>query len=537
MEIKINGMWQLFKDPRHIGEDLHYFLPDAFPENCENYWAPQFHDAQPFLGTNQAWIKKEFELSQLQDSSIYNLVSFGADLCRIWLNGKYQGSWERKAGKQVLEMDNLKKGLNTIIIQFTDIHKLSLGLWKDTFIMQDTTRTRLSEQHITHTTPSWVEKSVIYCVYTRNFSVQGDFKSVTARLKEIKELGADVLWLLPIHPIGKVKRKGDLGSPYSISDYYAINPEFGTKSDFKELVDTAHNIGLKVIIDLVINHTAKDSVMKELDPHFYKSPGESMADAWGWTDVSDLDYNYPPTRTYISDMMLYWIKEYNLDGFRCDVAFLVPGDFWTESIQRLRDYKPDILMLAESDHPDLYLTGFDLTYDWGYMGLLRRVSQGYFQWSDIPLYLDSIQDHFPYRCLRMICTENHDTDRAAHQINQHDLIAIQALKFFTPGIPLIYNGEEGGISHRPDLFTKDIIPWKKSIPAVQKLFQELSVLRHQNAALQDQTPENTLIEYSDDTLIIKRSKESTLAELQLTLKDKKAVIKINKERVLEHKKL
>lgn len=518
MEQCLSGAWKLAADPRAIGEEMHYYLPEAFPRQNKPYWVPQFQDAKPFQGleSSQVWISREFELEEVPAAGL-KLFSLGADRCRIWLNGKFQGEWQRQAGIQTLGLTNPVQGTNTLTIQLLELSAPSQGLWRDLYILDNNSQDLKIAHACAELSPSWLHSSVIYCIYTRNFSPKGDFESVRQRLPYLRDLGVNVLWLLPVHPIGKLKRKGSLGSPYAISDYYGINPEFGSPEDLRRLTAEAHALGFKVILDLVINHTAKDSVMKKHDPRFYKSARTSMADAWGWTDVSDLDYDHPPTRTYISDMMAYWVKELNLDGYRCDVAFLVPDSFWLEAIGRLRHINPEIMLLAESDVTRLHLAGFDLTYDWGLMALLRRISQGYFSYQDIPRYFDSQSAAYPQNALRMICTENHDTDRAAHQYQRQDLVAMQLIKFFLPGIPLVYNGEEAGIQTRPDLFEKDTVPWDVSIPGFVEMYRELCHLRRSSPALANLQPSSVRLESDDTHLTIQRTAPNETLLLEIVL--------------------
>ena len=180
---------------------------------------------------------------------------------------------------------------------------------------------------------------------------------------------------MPIHPIGEKFRKGEFGSPYSIKDYYAVDPNYGTLDDFKKLVAGAHQRGMKVIMDLVANHTAWDSVMMA-HPDFYKqdAQGRIIPPVPEWTDVAGLNYTNPALREYMITMMKYWIKECDVDGFRCDVAYMVPTDFWEQARAELTQIKPDIMMLAEANKPELLLKAFDIDYDWP---LLARHGQGF----------------------------------------------------------------------------------------------------------------------------------------------------------------
>src|SRR5260370_961817 len=211
--------------------------------------------------------------------------------------------------------------------------------------------------------PAWLREGVIYEVFPRNFSPEGNFNGVTARLDELKDLGVNILWLMPIHPIGEKLRKGTVGSPYAVRDYYAINPDYGTEADLKRLVTEAHKRGLKVIIDIVANHTAWDSVMMQ-PPEFYKqaAAGKIIPPVPEWTDVAGLNYENPKLREYMIAMLKHWIDPatFDLDGFRCDVASMVPTSFWHDAPAELVKVKRDILILREASQPDLLLKAFDV---------------------------------------------------------------------------------------------------------------------------------------------------------------------------------
>lgn len=178
-----------------------------------------------------------------------------------------------------------------------------------------------SQEHA-RSTPSWIRDSVLYEVYPRSFTREGNFNGITARLDELKDLGVDVLWIMPIHPIGEKLRKGTLGSPYAVRDYYGINPEFGATNDFKRLVAEAHQRGLKVILDVVLNHSAWDNVLITQHPEFYQqdASGKIVPPVPEWTDVAGLNYANPQLREYMIAMLKYWITEFGVDGYRCDVA-------------------------------------------------------------------------------------------------------------------------------------------------------------------------------------------------------------------------
>src|SRR5205085_2565139 len=202
-------------------------------------------------------------------------------------------------------------------------------------------------QRAARTSPQWVREGVIYEIYERSFSQEGTFNAITARLDELKNLGVTILWLMPIHPIGQLRKKGTIGSPYAVRDYYEVNPDYGTKEDLRKLVGEAHRRKMKVIIDIVANHTSWDSVLMR-DPDFYKrdAQGHILPPAADWAgpdvDVAQLNFDNPRLRTYLIEMLKYWLREFDLDGFRCDVAGMIPLDFWERARDELERVKPNI---------------------------------------------------------------------------------------------------------------------------------------------------------------------------------------------------
>jgi glycosidase len=210
--------------------------------------------------------------------------------------------------------------------------------------------------------PAWLKSGIVYQIFVRSFSPAGDLNGVTARLDDLHTLGVNILWLMPIHPDGQVKKKGSLGSPYAVRDYYAIDPAIGTKDDLHRLVQEAHKRQMKVILDMVANHTAWDSVMMA-QPEYYKKDKEGhVTYPYDWTDVAALDYSNPKLRRYMTDVLLSWVKDFDIDGYRCDAAAEVPTDFWEQARKELDQAKPDILMLAEAQKPELLRSAFDIDY-------------------------------------------------------------------------------------------------------------------------------------------------------------------------------
>lgn len=343
--------------------------------------------------------------------------------------------------------------------------------------------------------PAWTRQAVLYQVNIRQYSAAGTLAAVQADLPRLKSLGVDILWLMPWQPIGRLNRKGTLGSYYSISDYTAINPEFGTLADAKALVAEAHRLGLKVMLDWVANHTAWDHPWATAHKDWYKlnaqgevypvTFNEGQPSVEYWTDVIGLDYRSEGLRSAMIDAMAYWVREVGLDGFRCDVASLVPTDFWVRARRELQAVKP-LFMLAESDAVALHTSGaFDMSYDWSLPDqVFKKLGQGQPGAPLLKAWLAKQPDGYPPEALRMRFTSNHDfnswhgTDAElygpAHQ-------ALAVLSFTLPGMPLIYNGQEAGLAKRLAFFEKDPIPWQDY--ALTGFYQQLIALKHRHPAL------------------------------------------------------
>jgi len=338
-------------------------------------------------------------------------------------------------------------------------------------------------------TPSWIRDAVVYEIFPRQFSATGDFAGITARLDELKALGVDVLWLMPIHPLGRLKAKGSVGSPYAVRDYYAVNPDYGTKDDFRRLVESAHARGLRVMIDIVANHTAWDSVMLG-NPAYYKqdASGHVISPHADWADVAGLNYNNPDTHKYMREMMNYWVREFHLDGLRCDAAGEVPTQFWDEVRDDLDKIRPGIFLLAEADKPELLVHAFDADYAWAMLGTLNRVLMEGAPASEIRRTWEKDErESFPRGALHLRCTDNHDEARAISRFGWNGALAASAMMFTLDGVPLLYNGMEAGDtseSGAPALFERLPVFWQpKQRESFRETYRQLIALRHQHPAL------------------------------------------------------
>lgn len=311
----------------------------------------------------------------------------------------------------------------------------------------------------------WLSSAVIYEIFPRSFSPAGNLNGVTAKLDDLKKLGVNVLWLMPIHPVGQVKKKGTEGSPYSVRDYYAVSPSYGSKADLHRLIDEAHRRQMRVMMDIVANHTSFDSVMMA-HPDFYKHNAQgTIISPYDWTDVAALDYTNPKLRRYMTDMLLYWTKDFDLDGFRCDAAGEIPTDFWESARKELDRLHPGILMLAEASKPELLRSAFDLDYSWPLMATLNNILEHGAPASSVQAALEHEQAIFPQNSVHMRMFDDHDEQRALARYGAPGSLAAAALIFTLDGNPMIYNGMEVSDpteSGAPALFENQKIWWQAS---------------------------------------------------------------------------
>ena len=329
---------------------------------------------------------------------------------------------------------------------------------------------------------------VIYSVFIRNFSEEGTFEGVRRSVRRIRALGTDIVWLMPIHPVGKKERKGSLGSPYAIRDYRAINPEFGTLEDFKRLVDEIHSQGMRCIIDVVYNHTSPDSWLAEHHPEwFYHKPDGSFGNRVGdWSDIIDLDYSHPELWAYQIETLKRWAEI--VDGFRCDVAPLVPLEFWRKAREAVEQVRPGCLWLAESVEPEflaslremgipatsdeeLYQV-FDITYDYDIYGAYRDYLEGNGPLSAFTQAVMEQEEKYPDNYVKLRFLENHDRPRARQMIqDETTLLNWTALLYFQKGTVLLYAGQEVECVKQPSLFDKDPVDWKGGMNNMDLLYR------------------------------------------------------------------
>lgn len=342
------------------------------------------------------------------------------------------------------------------------------------------------QQYVQFTHADWTRSANIYQINLRQFSAEGTFNAATAQLPRLKALGANILWLMPIHPVGEFKRKGVLGSPYAVRDFRSVNPEFGSVADMRRFVDRAHALGMHVILDWVGNHTSWDNVLRTSHPDWYAldSAGQPAPTPWyDWDDIIDLDYSKPGLRQYMTESMVYWVRDVGVDGFRADAAGLVPQDFWDHAAHALRAIKP-VFMLAEWESRDMHRDAFDASYAWSWWDTLHDIADGKKDATALYSYYAWNRKFYPRQAYRMLYTTNHDKNAwegTEFEIFGDAVDAAIVFSFVSEGMPLIYNGQEVGNHKRLAFFDHDPIAWTPS--PYTAMYQKLIALKKNHSAL------------------------------------------------------
>ncbi len=334
--------------------------------------------------------------------------------------------------------------------------------------------------------PDWSRSAVIYQINTRQFTPEGTFRAAERELPRLKALGVEILWLMPVHPIGEKNRKGTLGSPYAVKDYRAVNPEFGTLEDVKSFVDAAHRHGMHVILDWVANHSAWDNPLVTAHPDWYERDWKGdfrPTPWWDWSDIIDFDYSKTGLRRYMAESMIYWVRDVGVDGFRADVAGYVPIDFWERVRADLDAIKP-VFMLGEWEMRDLHMRAFDATYAWEWNRAVHNIAHGKADVGGLFGYYSGNESAWPGGAMRMTYVSNHDQN--AWEGTEFErfgpaLHSAMVLSFVGEGIPTIYNGQEAGNEKRLKFFEKDPIRWREHPNG--ELYRLLIALKKANPAL------------------------------------------------------
>lgn len=338
--------------------------------------------------------------------------------------------------------------------------------------------------------PEWSRSAVIYEMNLRQLTPEGTFAAAIKRLAFLRSVGVDAIWLMPIYPIGEQGRKGSLGSYYSIRDYKGINPEFGTVEEFRKFVDAAHALGMKVLLDWVANHTARDARwISEKPADWYERDERGEAKVpWDWTDTAKLNYANHDVWLGQIDAMRYWVEEFKVDGFRCDMAMLLPIEFWQEASAELHRIKPEIFMLAEAEEDNLFNKAFNMSYQWNIHHIMVDIAKGARRVWDLRNAIHSERARYPREAMRMSFTSNHDENSWSGSEQQRFGAALEvmtAMTFLMPStMPLIYTGQEVGYNHSFEFFERDAIPEAAYTEnRTTELYRRLTALKHRERSL------------------------------------------------------
>ncbi len=406
--------------------------------------------------------------------------------------------------------------------------------------IQQVNTTEAPTKAIIHGNPDWDDQAVMYEVNIRQFSKEGTFNALAGHIDRLDQMGVDILWLMPIFPISLEKRKGSLGSYYSVSDFMETNAEFGTKEEFKNLVTKIHAAGMKIIIDWVPNHTGWGHVWVKSHPEYYTQdsagniidpidPGTGKS--WGWTDVADLNYDNKGMRQAQIDAMQYWITDFDIDGYRYDVAHNVPADFWRTVSDSLRTIK-QVLLLGESETPQFRNDeSLDLDYGWEFHHICNEIAKGNKHANDIDTFItkDLARNQKGYH---IYFTSNHDENswqgtEFERMGDAHKAMAV--LNFTFDGMPLLYNGQEEPLKRRLKFFDKDSIQWKSY--AYTSFYKSLFDLKQNNKSMGNGSAGTPLekIASHKDVFAFKKTKDGQSVVVILNLSKKNQTASLNQD--------
>ena len=342
-----------------------------------------------------------------------------------------------------------------------------------------------------NTHADWSYSAVLYEMNVRQLTPEGTLRAAEEKLEFLRSMGIDAIWLMPIYPIGEEGRKGSLGSYYSIQDYCAVNPEFGTMDDFDSFINKAHALGMKVLLDWVANHTARDAKwLKTKSADWYEREADGTAKVpWDWTDTAKLNYDNRDVWRGEIEAMRFWVEKHNIDGFRCDMAMLVPIEFWQQASAVLHAVKPDIFMLAEAEELNLFDKAFDMCYAWEIHHMMCDIAKGERRVWDLRNTMYADRERYPNSAMKMMFTSNHDENSwSGSEFDRFGAAreAMTALTFvWEAAMPLIYTGQEVGYNHSFEFFERDYIPTEKyRANEDTELYRKLIALKHSQPALQ-----------------------------------------------------
>lgn len=382
--------------------------------------------------------------------------------------------------------------------------------------------------------PEWSDNATMYEVNIRQYTKEGTFEAFSEHLPRLQKMGVKILWFMPVHPISKVKRNGVLGSYYSVADYYETNPEFGTKEDFKRLVDQCHEMGFKVIMDWVANHTGWDNEWIKKHPEWYtKNDKGEIVYPETWQDVADLNYNNKSMQKAMLKAMTYWVKEFDVDGFRCDYAGGVPYEFWEKARKKLEKIKPVYMLAEDNSSMALLKYAFNSNYGWSLYNDLNSIAKGSKKAESLKSYFLSTIKTYPDGTYPLHFIDNHDENSWNGTVEERMGDAQQAmlaLIFTAPGMPLIYSGQEVNLNHRLKFFEKDEIIWDDFVN--EELLTKLIHLKIDHKALWNGDAGGNIKFFetsSSRVLAYMREKDNDKVVAILNLSDRDVEAKINLE--------
>lgn len=489
--VDLEGEWLFAVDSMDLGERGGWFGGEFDRSGWKLVAVPGYWDRYGLEDYDGAgWFSTSFEVSSI-DSPLALFFGGVDDEADVWLNGVKLGTHVGSNDPFSMEIiTGVKEGENLLVVRVNDfsgpggIHQpVSLIPLREVEALLRTEYADLSARP----GEDWAKDAIIYEVSLRSFSSEGTIKTLEKKLPELKELGVTVVLLMPIHPVGDLNRKGTLGNPYAVQDYYEINPLFGTLNDFRSLVKSVHAHGMKIIIDLVANHTAWDAKLLMEHPDWYTTnrQGAIVSPNADWYDVADLNYNHHELRKYMIELMKYWVSEMGIDGYRCSVPELVPTDFWERARKELEKIRP-VMMLSEGTLPEHHVEAFDLTSSGNLYDILDKVLRGSTPVRVFDDLLRSESNQYPRGSLRLRFTTNHDKNVAdgspVTRFTPQGAKAAAVLTWTFPGVPLLFNGEEVGNDKKLDLFGRVEIDWSKN-PEMREFYQQLGSLRATYPAL------------------------------------------------------
>lgn len=493
IEVSLDGDWKFRRDPDDVGLTQGWQAPGLDDGAWETIAVPGD------WGANQdgiGWYRRKVTLpAGLKGRTDIRLIFRQVDdSCKVYLNGKLakeHASWSTPFNVDPSSFIGTEGTLD-LALRVVDTGGgggiLGHVVLKSVTGPKDIYETEWHAKKAPHQLDE-LGGLVMYSVYTRNFTPEGTFKAAQARLPELKELGVNILWLLPIHEVGVEKRKGPDGSPYAIKDYYSVDHNLGTKEDFREFVKAAHALGMKVIIDCVMNHTSPDSEWATKHPEWFirDENGKPIPEVASWSDVVDLDWKNKEVWEEGAKMMEYWVRDLDIDGYRCDVADMMPREWWSMVRGRLDKIKPGIVMLAESQEAGHHLNGFDLTYCEGVRDTAFEIVEGRLTAEALGDEMMARLYGYPKGATQILFVENHDKERAMDVYHGPERTkAVSVLTATLPGVPLLYTGTEVGATGKRDdfFFTRAQVNWAQDPAGMRAFWTDLLKTRAAHKALQ-----------------------------------------------------